>query len=57
MVCPHKKIATTTEEKDEKGSVIKTIVETTFGKCDGTKCPFFGILTNTCLLRSCSNNK
>ena len=52
MVCPHKKIVTKTEEKDEKGSVIKTIFETTFGKCDDTNCPFFGILTETCLLRS-----
>ena len=57
MVCPHKKIVTTTEEKDEKGSVLKTIVKTTFGKCDRSNCPFFEILTDTCLLRSSGNNK
>lgn len=56
MVCPHKKIITKTEEKDEKNLVIKTVFETTFGKCDEIKCPFFGILTDTCLLRR-SNKK
>ena len=49
MVCPHKTIITKTEEKKDTTSS-KTVVTTTFGKCERANCPYFVLLTETCLL-------
>ena len=54
MVCPHKKIVTKIEEKDETGSK-KTVVEITFGKCEEVLCPYFVIFAETCMLKESRN--
>ena len=50
MVCPHKKIMTKIEETVQATGAKKITVKTTFGNCERSNCPYFVLLTETCLL-------